>query len=211
MQKRPFANRSRRRASQGACGLKSNGVSVCGRQLASCPARGMWIEMGARGENRRICKSCLARGTWIEMQKRAFANRSKTRRAPQGACGLKCKSWLGCEQIATRRAPQEARWFAAQFIKRLFYFNLCGLKWRRACAAACSVKRHEDWNLVWIKEAQKRVEGRAEWRRLPAELSSCIVGTLSKILIQSVQGGVYHFSWVRSGSRQSYAPIWKRR
>ena len=50
-------------------------------------------------------------------------------------------------------------------------------------------KRHEDWNLVWIKEAEKRVEGRAEWRRLPAELSSCIVGTLSKILIQSVQRG----------------------
>jgi len=43
---------------------------------------------------------------------------------------------------------------------------------------------------VRIKEAEKRVEGRAEWRRLPAELSSCIVGTLSKILIQSVQGGV---------------------
>ena len=43
---------------------------------------------------------------------------------------------------------------------------------------------------MWIKEAEKRVEGRAEWRRLPAELSSCIVGTLSKILIQSVQGGV---------------------
>lgn len=61
------------------------------------------------------------------------------------------------------------------------------------------------------KKAEKRVEGRAEWRRLPAELSFCIVGTLSKILIQSVQGGVYHFSWVRSGSRQSYAPIWKRR
>ena len=42
---------------------------------------------------------------------------------------------------------------------------------------------------MWIKEAEKRVEGRAKWRRLPAELSSCIVGTLSKILIQSVQGG----------------------
>ena len=42
---------------------------------------------------------------------------------------------------------------------------------------------------MWIKEAEKRVEGRAGWRRLPAELSSCIVGTLSKILIQSVQGG----------------------
>lgn len=44
--------------------------------------------------------------------------------------------------------------------------------------------------MVWIKEVEKRVEERAEWRRLPAELSSCIVGTLSKILIQSVQGGV---------------------
>ena len=54
--------------------------------------------------------------------------------------------------------------------------------------AACSVKRHEDWNLVWIKEAEKRVEGRAEWRRLPAELSSCIVGTLSKFLFNQYRG-----------------------
>lgn len=54
--------------------------------------------------------------------------------------------------------------------------------------AACSVKRHEDWNLVWIKEAEKRVEGRAEWRWLPAELSSCIVGTLSKFLFNQYRG-----------------------
>ena len=29
--------------------------------------------------------------------------------------------------------------------------------------------------------SRKEDEGRAEWRRLPAELSSCIVGTPSKI------------------------------
>ena len=143
---------------------------------------------------------------------------TKGGRAPQGACGLKyVELQLDARRAGLRRAPQGARGLklpstmvCCLIIKRMFYFNLCGLKWRWVCAAACSVKRHEDWNLVWIKE-EKRVEGRAEWRRLPAELSSCIVGTLSKILIQSVQGGVYHFSWVRSGSRQSYAPIWKRR
>ena len=41
---------------------------------------------------------------------------------------------------------------------------------------------------MWIKEAEKRVEGRAEWRRLPAELSSCIVGTLSKFLFNQYRG-----------------------
>ena len=152
-------------------------------------------EMSALATAARGSGSCPARGMWIEMQELAWLRTDRDTSCPARGTWIEIPvspartSWVRC------RAPQGAR----------------GLKWRRACAAACSVKRHEDWNLVWIKEAEKRVEGRAEWRRLPAELSSCIVGTLSKILIQSVQGGVYHFSWVRSGSRQSYAPIWKRR
>ena len=51
--------------------------------------------------------------------------------------------------------------------------------------------------MVWIKEAEKRVEGRVEWRRLPAELSSCIVGTLSKFLFNQYRGGPLQLGSVR--------------
>lgn len=38
------------------------------------------------------------------------------------------------------------------------------------------------------KRSRKEGEGCAEWRWLPAELSSCIVGTLSKFLFNQYRG-----------------------
>ena len=57
----------------------------------SRPARGAWVEMlhGAGEIRSQVAKSRPARGAWVEIILALSRRRIRTRRAPQGARGLK--------------------------------------------------------------------------------------------------------------------------
>ena len=100
--------RDTRRAPQGARGLKSSLPDICTMVLGSRPARGAWVEILLLVGRLSTLGSRPARGAWVEIFPASVPHSGGTRRAPQGARGL--KSYLRpTKRNRLRRAPQGAR------------------------------------------------------------------------------------------------------
>ena len=80
---------TKRRTPQGVCGLKSVPLKEWYTQIASHPARGVWIEITLWLSVPFVYRSHPARGVWIEIHLIAKAFYSTCCRTPQGVCGLK--------------------------------------------------------------------------------------------------------------------------
>ena len=73
----------------GESGLKSHGLTSCGRGRASLPMRGEWIEICGRCAKWAAKRSLPMRGEWIEMSVRFPATTTGTCLSPCGESGLK--------------------------------------------------------------------------------------------------------------------------
>ena len=65
----------------------------------SLPARGVWIEITSHQSWYNAVGSLPARGVWIEIRSRVTWLLMRSRRSPQGECGLKFEDLTGARAV----------------------------------------------------------------------------------------------------------------
>ena len=124
------------RAPQGARGLKSAITSGMTLPVRSRPARGAWVEIRSDLSSVFPFASRPARGAWVEIPiAQIYCAYTLSRRAPQGARGLKYLFPASPVAHDARRAPQGARG-----LKFPYHPALCRVEIRRAPQGARGLK-----------------------------------------------------------------------